>query len=359
MNDATIPLDSEDEKKNVTIPLDSEINPNRDRGARFLTLVVYILLVPSLTMILFTVLGEQFFPNSVLMFKISLIIGLAVGIGVLGLSIEKFFIIRNPTTAMFLTQDTIASLLGKNDVNISYGPGTHISFPWERRLGENNISLLEAANDFNFTVQCADGTLTGSGSFRVRPNQSKPVVFLSSVSAVADDIRDLIVGEVVAFFKNKTAAEALNTLGDLNKHLDVLFRQSDTEVEERCGVQISDVTVTELLPSEELQRTLSAVSEAGAIAKGVEILLGMNQEEQKTAIREGRLTQADINLARDRFLSISGNLAGMDIKRQEFDFSFHGLDPEALTAMAEVLKTPGGMAVATAAATSKRGGGSK
>ena len=344
---------------NVTIPLDSEINKDRNRGARFLVLIAYVLLVPTLTMILFPILGEQFFPKSALAWKISLIMGLAAGIVVLGLSIEKLFVIRNPTTAMFLTQDTIASLVGSDDVNIAYGPGTHLSFPWERRLGENNISLTEAPNDFEFPVQCIDGTLTGAGSFRVRPDQKNPVTFLSSVSSVADDISDLVVAEILAFFKDKTAAEALNTLGDLNCHLDRKFRKNDTEVEVRCGVQISDVTVSRLLPSEELQRTLSAVSEARAIAKGVEILMGMTPEEQKTAIREGRLTQADINLARDRFLSISGNLAGMQINRQEVDLSFHGLDPEALATIAEILKTPGGMAAATAFATRNRGDGSK
>jgi hypothetical protein len=75
-------------------------------------------------------------------------------------------------------------------------------------------------------------------------------------------------------------------------------------------------------------------------------------------LRSGELTMADINLARDRFLSISGNLEGMEIKRSEFDVSIHGLDTDAVQAIADIAKTPGGQA-ALANQGKKKGGKKK
>lgn len=66
------------------------------------------------------------------------------------------------------------------------------------------------------------------------------------------------------------------------------------------------------------------------------------------------MTQADVNLARDRFLSISGNLEGMEIKRNEFDVSLHGLDPEAAKAITAILNSREGQAVIARYAGSKK-----
>jgi SPFH domain / Band 7 family len=344
---------------NVTIPLDSDINEYRNRHLRLMVLLGFYGLTLILSIIFTTVMGAQFFPGNSLVFKVCFVFGLAAGVGICIPTTEKLFLIRNPTTGMFITQDTLASLTGIGDVNIAYGPGTHLSFPWERRLEGNNISLEEAANAFDFTVQCSDGILQGSGSFRLRPDQSKPVTFLSSVSAVADDITDLIIQEILAKISGLTVKETLLGLKTLNVHLDQEFRGRKTEIEERCGVHISDVTVSKLLPTAELQRTLSAISEAEAIAQGVSIILGMDQATMRESVKNGTLSQEDINRARRDFLSVSGNLDGMEIKRQEFDLNIRGLDGDAIKAITELAKIPAIQAAAAGFAARKSGGSNK
>jgi len=343
-----------------TQPSDADIGKSRSKADRWLVLAMYTILVLWLVPTAIQWFGEQFFATEPLPGTeevtslagwIFWFAGLGLAASILVYTIGKWFIIRNPTIGMFVTQDTLATLFGAQNPNVFYGPGTHISFPWERRDSENNIPLQEIPEEFEFTTQCLDGIITGKGSFRFRPDQSNPVTFLGSVSAVSGDISDLIVGEIVAHIQGKSLREALNMQEELNKLLDFKFYKSDTEVEKRCGVRISDVTVRELLPSEDTQKTISAIGEAEAIARGTEIILGMTMDKVREEIAAGRMTQADVNLARDRFLSISGNLEGMQINRTEYDWSVHGLDSEALQAIAEILKTPGGQAAAVGLAT--------
>lgn len=340
---------------NFTVPLDTDIGIERNRTGRWTVFGIFTALTPIITTTFTAWLGGQFFPANELINSICSVVGFAAAIPLVLISAEKFFFIRNDTTAMFVTQDTFATLRNSPDVNILYGPGTHVSYPWERRIGANNISLSEAPNTLEFTVQCRDGTLTGKGSFRLRPDQRNPVAFLSSVAGVADDISDLIKTEILAWFKAKSAVEAMDSLEDLNIHLKTNFADVDTEVEKRCGVKLSDISISELLPSEELRRTFSALSEATVVQEGVRIILGLTQNQIDRRIKAGTMTQADVNLARDRFLSISGNLDGMQIKRSEFDLSVHGIDGEAIKALVELAKTPAAQAAAVAAAGSSRG----
>ena len=323
-------------------------------------------------------LGHQFFPNNNLVGNITWYMGLFGSIPLIGIAVEKYFLVRNATTGMFVTQDTVRSLLGKIDINVPYGPGTHISFPWERRLAVNNIIVEDAAIDFLFTIQRPDGTLYGKGSYRMRPDPNNPVAFLSSAAAVGEEVRDLIIADIQKFFKAESALEATGMIGEVNNYLkrEYIGEEKEIEdangvtkkefipkvsdVEERNGVNISDVTVSEILPDNDLRRTLNGISEARGVQQGVLILLGMNtQEEVNEALKAGTLSQDDVKKARENFLAISGNMDNMKIERREFDINIRGLSDEAVSALTELAKTPAAQAAATAAASGKGGGGSK
>jgi regulator of protease activity HflC (stomatin/prohibitin superfamily) len=242
---------------------------------------------------------------------------------------------------MFVTLDQLRSLRNKDNVNVSYGPGTHLSFPWETRIKENNISLEEAAQDFDFKVQCSDGVINGSGSFRLRPDLRSAVTFLNGAAGVASEIKDLIISDIIKFFREKTVKQAVTNFGELNRHLDKQFADHHADVEERYGINVTDVTVSMMLPSEDVQKTLSALSEATAIAAGTEILLAIPPGKLSEYLEQNKTTQADVKEARDRFLAISGNLEGMDISRNEYDFNIRGLDSETIHELGNIMKIPG------------------
>lgn len=270
------------------------------------------------------------------------ILGLGTGLW-LRSNIEPLFRINNPTTGIFLTLDPLKSLFNKPDIITKYGPGPGYCYPWEQRQAINNISLNEASNDFKFSVLCTDGFLFGSGSYRIRAEKTDPIIFQAGVASVADDLRDLVITIAVQQLATKKVRTAVKQLEGLNKKLAETFAGTgQTNFEKRHGVRVGDVTVSQLKPSDDVQKTMSGLTEADAINLGTAIILGYkNMEAVNKAVNEGRLQQADVKDARDRFLSVSGNLEGMEIKRHEWVVSAHGIDPRLVEALARAAPNVG------------------
>lgn len=322
--------------------LDSDID--RNRLGRFYVLIIYLTLTLFGSYFLGDFFSSLFFATSTVAKNICWVF-ISVPLAALALGlVEKLFIIRNETNTVIVTVNHLASLFKSYGeyVYTAYGPGLHLSYPTEKREAGNNISLNEATNEFNTEIQLEDGILRVFASMRLRPDPRNPIAFLSGVAIVADDIKDLMIAEIVEELTGKKVTEAIVMMKDLNSKLQKKYIGQQDDTEKRFSVYIGDVTITKMLPSEELQRSISAISEAEAIQKGTLIILGLaDSKELQVRLDDRKLSQADVNLARDRFLSISGNLDGMEIKRTEFDLSVHGLEPEAIASLLELAKQPG------------------
>lgn len=352
--------DERTEQEKETHPLDADFK-KRERTPRYLALGLYVILLPTTGVLLGSTLAAIFFDDLTF---IGSVFGFALAILTVVASVERLFIIRNKTTGMFVTQDALRSLLGLEGVNVSYGPGVHVAFPWERRLPENNISLEEAAQNFEFTVQCKDGVLTCKGSYRLRPDHSRGVTFLTGVASVASEISDLIIADAVSLLSKKPILEAMNQLAELNTFLMEEFSNDEkhTKMETRFGITVTDVTVKELLPSADVQKTISAIAEASAIATATAKLFGLTPAGLRKKVTSGEVSQQAYDKARDRIMAASGNMEGMELRRFEVDVSGEAFDPETMNALGEVLKSKGGKAALAAlvGTTSKeKAGGSK
>jgi hypothetical protein len=315
------------------------------RMLRVLTLIAFVVTCLAIGAHIGLYLGEAFFDGGVAVKLLSrglAVVGLALAI----VSVKKFFIIQNDTTGMFVTIDQLRSFRGKEQIHWYYDAGTHLCFPWERRLADNNVSLKEATEDMEFTLQLPDGTLKLAGSFRLSPDRNNPVRLLRGAAVVAQDIEDRIVAAAAEHFDDVSLTNALRSRTKLNE---ALGKIDFKDFQKRFGVMISDVTIAQLLPSEEVQRTMSARSEANAIADGTATLLGFNsKEEMRIALEKKLLTTDDVSRARDRFLAVSGNMDGMNLDRKEYSFNLSGLDPEVVRAFSELMKVPGVQAAVTA-----------
>jgi len=246
-----------------------------------------------------------------------------------------------------------------------YGPGVHICYPWEERNREYNFSLEEVPASIAFEVLCTDGTVDVDGSYRIRPDFSNLIPFLSGVGTSAGELRDLITSYAFEKISGKTVAEAIKSLPELNIALmakfglkeDVPGRPKEkaapevSQFERRFGVFVGDVTIARILPSEEVQRTISSISEARAIAEGTAVMLSFSDAKAlEAAVASKTVTGEQVSRARDRFMSVSGNLEGMNLTRFEVDLNVTGLDPETAKILAEGLSR-----VAPAAATALSG----
>lgn len=272
------------------------------------------------------------------------------------------FVLINLAHRAMVTTNLLAGWFGKDpaETYTTYGPGFHVSFPWEDREEENNVSLELITEPFESVVQVKDGNIRLRGSYRFRASIRHLPNFIGiDISTLAEGVNDLVVSRVVTELAPKSTTEVLGKgVDDLNDFLSALFRDPDTEnvrdvfnlFLENFGVFMSDVTVAEILPSAEQMKTRNALDEAEVIARGTAIILGygkykdpVGQMRRNLKNPDHPLTTADINKARDRFLASSEN-ATMDINVHEVS----GLDGLG-AGMNAIVKAFGG----------KRGGGSR
>lgn len=327
----------------------------RSRIGRAIVFFLTPVILSSLGALLAGFLVETFLGEGPF-YKVGLVIG-ALGGFVGFLSIKHMFVVENNTIGALVTLDQFKSLLGIKDVHVYYGPGTHFAYPWEARFAENNIPLKEVAEDFTFPVICTDGTLTVNASFRIRPDFNNLLPYLSGVGAAAQDFKALQIAFIAKKLQTKTMLQAKIEQEALNEELEVEFVTNNTKFEKRFGVQTGDVTVSNMLMSDEAQRTLSGLNEAKVVAQGTARLLGYETvEAMQIALKEGVISQADINLARREFRIISGNMENAQVNRYEIDIT--GLSPEIAEAVTALLSSPAGRAaMAKMPGASKQAGG--
>jgi hypothetical protein len=207
------------------------------------------------------------------------------------------------------------------------------------------------------------GTLKGEGSFRLRPDIKKLPEFLAGVASVAGDLSDLVSAECVGYLAKDPVSVSLGKLGDLNTFLAGKFKHGPTQhekvtdFEERFGVIIGDVTVSKLLPSEEVQKAMDGASEREALDAIVCKNLGYaTMEEVRKAVKDKELTSDQVAYATENALAMTNNLHGMNLGRQTYTVKLQG-DPGLVDAMKNIASSSAAPAIigAMSGQSSKKG----
>ncbi len=279
-----------------------------------------------------TFIGDERF------YEIGFTVGAIAGL-VSFLAMKHNFVVQNDTTGLLVTLDQLQSLLGKKP-HVVYGPGTHFSYPWEARFAKNNIPVEEVAEDFSFTAICVDGTISGTGSFRLRPDVNNPINYLSGVAAVSKDFADLLKAFITDWFADKSLQQAVSLKHELNRDLKNHFAGNGVmEFEERFGIQVGDITVGELKLSAEVEEARNAINEAAIISQGTAIMLGYDTvAKMQNAVTRGKITQAEVEAAQRRFMVVSGQIK--DASTTRFEIDIKGLSPEAAAALTAFMQNP-------------------
>lgn len=294
----------------------------RDNGSRLAVAVGSVIF----TLIAGYLLGKGF----AAFFKLPGLLGTSMGLGLSGLGllwlIPRLYVINNAVSA-FVTIDLLTSEL------VTYGPGFHFCFPWEKRSGSNAVDLSEAAENFSFEVQTPTGNLKGEFSIRLRPDITRLPQFLSGVASVAADIGDIIKAYILTYFSEKPLINALKDTDALNKKMEEDFKHGKTqgerasEFEKRFGVILGDITVSKLMPSGALQETMSAQTESTVIDSIVAASFGKKtMEDLQAAVDAKIISQDEVNRRRNQTMAMSGNLQGMDFSESTFNLRVSGLD---------------------------------
>ncbi len=257
-------------------------------------------------------------------FKLPMLLGNAAGLalGAIGaVWVASRSYVTNDAVAAFVTVDLLSKQL------VTYGPGFHFSFPWEARSGANNVDLSEAAENGTFEVQASEGTgtLRGKYSVRLRPDIKNLPKFLAGVGSVASDLTGLINASILRYLSEKTVKEALADLPGLNAHLRSEFHTKVSKFERRFGVIVGDVTVSEILPSKEVQKAMDGSSESVALDGIVARTLGYPTiEAVHDAVKAEKLTSEQVSTAMENALAMTDNLGGMAVERKTYTVRLQG-----------------------------------
>lgn len=268
-------------------------------------------------------------------------------------------IVRVDLNRAFVTVDNLRAFFKRKDVYTLYGPGFHLSYPWEAREERYNVSLDEVGEDFEFTIITSTGPVTIYGSYRIRPRFTKEelVAFLGGVAQIAKELSDIIGAFAYGQIAPLTSDQAKNRIAQLNLKLKEKFEHGtkgakDTEVsnfEERFGIVVGDVTVAEIRMTKEAETTRAGLDEALNVMQGVAVMLGYNNEvnasgdvtetalqklQHARATPESGITQDIIDRTRREFLAISENVPmTIDAKEIAVRFDTH---PDVVRALGDI-----------------------
>lgn len=323
---------------------------NRDRYSRGLVAFAS----PVLSVLLGYLIGATLAGFFRLPMVLGNVVGLALGAAVAVWLVSRSYIVNDAVSA-FVTVDLW------NKELVTYGPGFHFCFPWEARSGANNVDLSEAAEDGTFEVQATNGTLHGKFSVRLRPDIKNLPKFLAGVGSVAADLRDIIKASILEKLAGKKVIEALSESKGLNKELKDEFAQGpnrDTKVtkfEDRFGVIVGDVTVSELLPSKEVQKAMDGESEGNALDGLIAKNLGRPDMSTVHAdVASGAITTEQYQYATENALAMTENLGGMAIERKTYTVRLQG-DPGLVEAAKAIVPHAPAIAGALGAGNQPRG----
>lgn len=313
---------------------------DRDRYGRFAFFLLSTVAVIGGSALIMAKIANDFFGLG----QIGFVAGLAVGALVFFTTLYNRMIVRVETQRAFQTLDLLKVFFKMPRQYVTYGPGTHFSYPWEKRIGRNNVNLEEVTEYFEVSVVTTTGIVHVRGSYRIRPRLSTDgiLAFLGGVAVIADDISDLIKSVITDLLSTKTLDNVSQEITGINEALQIKFGKGTTadakvsEYEQRFGIMIADVTVASIELSEGAMKTRNAVDEAMQFARGVALTLGyISTDAQRQALQDGKLTHEQIDTARKQFLALSENIV-MTNDVKDFNIKIAGLenmDPEIIRAI--------------------------
>jgi uncharacterized membrane protein len=258
----------------------------------------------------------------------ALFAGALVGIE-LFVRILPYYIVDVPQVQGFVTINNLVPTFNFGGVvDVIYGPGIHISFPWEGRSEKSNFSLEVFTLQWNEDVPGADTQLLATGSYQFEVDLNRADRFIGiDPATIETGALDIIKAEVSRLLATKSGNDAKREIDEINDSLKERFglKQGSSiedveRFEKRYGIRSKAITIAGIDLPELVQKTRDAVDEAQQVINGVAAMYGMESGTLKDKLANGNIALESYNEMLDRFAAKSGN-ATMDIKA----YKLHGL----------------------------------
>lgn len=291
---------------------DHDSHVARDRASRFWFFILTMTAAVGLPTLLGMALGNAFgFHGGRYLFGT---FGFGFGLFVVIKLFPRYWVIV-PQTAAFVTTNQLAPAGG--NPNIPYGPGGHFCFPWELRAESGNITLDTLTLSYDEEVPTATSTVTVHGSlqFKFLLTKIQRVVELD-VSTIERGFLDMVHEFLSEFFSEMQGEDAKNHVKEVRERLEEYLKQERAEVIlTRFGARVEGVQISSIDLPPKVQEVRDALEEARTVSKAIWQMLGFSSKRTfDKARKDGKVTEEQVNRAREQFLVASGNVP-MSIQR--------------------------------------------
>jgi len=228
-------------------------------------------------------------------------------------------LIYNPEWSAYVTQDAFTGN------NVPYGPGLHLSFPWEERNASGNFSLRVISKPFETMVQTKTAKVKAKGQLQYQIDLSNITRF---VGIDATTIESGFIGFLQSFLTGRyadlTAEEARTTVRETNQALCNEFMNvnihgmTPADLETKYGIIVVTIMVSDLELPVAAQKARDAIDEAEAINKTVAALMSMEPKELAEELKSGKMSNERFLELLNRAMATSDN-AEMKINVHEIN----------------------------------------
>jgi len=327
-------------KKEIGEDYDSAVK--RDRWSRWAFLVIsLVVFLAGPGLVVYGLIGIVIEVPDLMVAPIMLV-GAMLG-GAIFSNYLPNYIVSVPQIQGFVTVNNVMALLGfKGVTDVVYGPGWHVSYPWEKRSEKSNFSLEVVTLEFEETVPGKDVRLIVTGALQVEAAVSRGARYIGiDEETLRKGGLEIIKGQISQDLHDKTGDQAKSMVIEETESLMDLFgikrtgqdkpksenskrdpdgtdstggkTKSVAEFEKRYAVRTVAVTISGIDLPEDAQKTRDAVDEADKALTGVAAMFGYrNKDSLITAIESKVITPEQYLEMLDRFLAKSGD-ANMNI----------------------------------------------
>ena len=249
-------------------------------------------------------IGSQFFdfPGDFWLYGI---LALIVG-GEFMANVASQFLVQVPQVQGFVTLNPFKKTA---DPNVIYGPGLHVSYPWEERSEKSNFSSEIITLDWAEEVPGKDTQLVTTGSYQFKVNLGLANRFVGvDATTIKAGIIDLIKADVSQELSDKSADEAKGQIGALNKKLEEKFgRNSQNAFEQQYGIDTVRLVITGIDLPPKVQASRDAKDQSSQVFAGVAAMLNLTSDELSNKLKNGEMSDTSYREYVDRFLIKSEN----------------------------------------------------
>jgi hypothetical protein len=290
---------------NIVLPKPTDdLIPNKMRGryGRGLILILSVVAMFSVPTLLVGYWGS--FTGIPLITVIGGLIGFRVGGYFVSRLIPDRFLVNNAEWVGYVTENIAGGEM------VPYGPGLHVSYPWEQRNQKGNYSLEVLTLPFQVKISTVTSQVLVDCDYEFAINLPR---ITQAIGINTSTVENGLVSFMANFLTSKCSGPEKDAewvrghIDDLNEALSQEFGPSAESFATKYGFITVSLVINKISFPESVQATRDAIDKAANMHTVVAKLYGMEPEDLQQKLASKEITVAEYNKMLNRALVESGN----------------------------------------------------